>query len=291
MDHVIEIDAPDSASDSTSAPSGEDSLLFIGNATMLIRVDGFTVLTDPTFVHRHESVPIGYGMHTTRLTDPAVEITDLPPIDVVLLSHLHGDHFDQVAREQLSKTLPVVTTKQSAGQLRELGFDASLGLATWDTVTLRKGTSTMTITACPGQHGPGVVDFALPDVMGSVLEFGAGDTQRRLYITGDTLLIDDLAEIPRRYPRLDVGVFHLGGTKVMGVLVTMDAEQGVEAVRLIDAGTSIPVHYDDYDVFTSSLEEFLAAAEGAGLRERIQPLGRGDTFSLAARQGAAPDAS
>ena len=209
----------------------------------------------------------------------------------MLLSHLHGDHFDQVAREQLSKTLPVVTTKQSAGQLRELGFDASLGLDTWDTVTLRKGTSAMTITACPGQHGPGVVDFALPDVMGSVLGFGAGDTQRRLYITGDTLLIDDLAEIPRRYPRLDVGVFHLGGTKVMGVLVTMDAEQGVEAVRLIDAGTSIPVHYDDYDVFTSSLEEFLAAAEGAGLRERIQPLGRGDAFSLAARQGAAPDPS
>ena len=125
--------------------------------------------------------------------------------------------------------------------------------------------------------------------MGSVLELGAGGIERRIYISGDTLMIDDLAEIPQRYPRLDVGIFHLGGTKVMGVLVTMDADQGVEAVRLMDAGTSIPVHYDDYDVFTSSLEDFLAAAEKAGLRERIHPLGRGDTFSLAGpRPGARP---
>ncbi len=267
----------------------EDSLLFIGNATMLLQVEGFTILTDPTFVHRHESVPIGYGMRTTRLTDPAVELSDLPDPDLVLLSHFHGDHFDHVAQEQLPRSIPIVTTHQSAGQLRELGFDAAVGLDTWDTMTLHKGGRTMTITACPGQHGPGLVDFALPDVMGSVLEVGAGAAQRRIYISGDTLLIDDLAEIPRRYPRLDVAVFHLGGTKVVGVLVTMDADQGVEAVRLMDAGTSIPVHYDDYDVFTSSLEDFLAAADRAGLRERIHPLGRGDTFSLAGpRPGARP---
>ncbi len=74
---------------------------------MLLQVDGFTILTDPTFVHRHESVPIGYGMHTTRLTDPAREIADLPDLDLVLLSHFHGDHVDQVAQEQLPKSVPV----------------------------------------------------------------------------------------------------------------------------------------------------------------------------------------
>jgi len=279
MDHAIAIDA------STATEVGEESLLFIGNATMLIRVDGFTILTDPTFVHRHESVPLGYGLHTTRLTDPALEIDDLPPLDFVLLSHFHGDHFDQVVQERLPRSVPVLTTRQSALQLRELGFEGAVGLDTWDTVTLTKGSSTLRLTACPGQHGPGLADFALPDVMGSVIEFGRGEAGRRLYISGDTLLIDDLAEIPRRYPRLDVGVFHLGGTRVMGMLVTMDADQGVDAVRLIDAGTSIPVHYDDYDVFTSSLEDFLDAAEGAGLRDRIHALRRGETFSLALRPG------
>jgi L-ascorbate metabolism protein UlaG (beta-lactamase superfamily) len=275
MDHVIPLPAPDDA-DATA----EDSLMFIGNATLLLRVDGFTVLTDPTFVHRHESVPIGYGLHTTRLTDPAVDIEDLPPIDFVLLSHFHGDHFDRVAQERLPRSVPVLTTQQSSRQLRELGFDGAVGLDTWDTVTLTKGAGRLRITACPGRHGPGLADLVLPDVMGSVLEFGAADAQRRIYLSGDTLLIDELADIPRRYPDLDVGVFHLGGTRVMGLLVTMDAEQGVEAVRLLDARTSIPVHFDDYDVFTSSLEEFLAAADAAGLRERITPLDRGETFRI-----------
>ena len=280
MDHVIALDAlPSSAAAEISHPGG-DSLMFIGNATMLLRVDGFTILTDPTFVHRHESVPLGYGLHTKRLTDPAVEIDELPPVDLVLLSHFHGDHFDRVAQERLPRSIPVITTHQSSRELRELGFGGAVGLDTWDSVTLTRGDRRLQITACPGQHGPGPADMLLPDVMGSVLEFGHADARRRLYISGDTLLVDDLQEIPRRYPAIDVAVLHLGGTKVMGVLVTMDADQGVEAVRLIDAGTSVPVHYDDYDVFTSSLEDFLDAARAAGLRERIHPVQRGETFPL-----------
>jgi L-ascorbate metabolism protein UlaG (beta-lactamase superfamily) len=274
MDHVITIPA------ANDAPTEEDSLLFIGNATMLLRLDGFTILTDPTFVHRHESVPLGYGLHTTRLTDPAVEMDDLPPIDFVLLSHFHGDHFDRVAQEGLPRSIPVLTTRQSSLQLRELGFEGAVGLDTWDTVTLTKGAGSLRLTSCPGQHGPGVADLVLPDVMGSLLEFGGADERRRIYISGDTLLVDDLAEIPRRHPDIDVGVFHLGGTRVLGLLVSMDADQGVEAVRLLDARTSIPVHYDDYDVFTSSLQEFLDAADAAGLGQRIHPLRRGETFRV-----------
>jgi len=275
MDHVITIPAGNDA-----PTEGGGSLLFIGNATMLLRLDGFTILTDPTFVHRHESVPLGYGLHTTRLTDPAVEMGDLPPIDFVLLSHLHGDHFDRVAQQGLPRSIPVLTTRQSSRQLRELGFEGAVGLDTWDTVTLSKGAGSLRLTACPGQHGPGVADLVLPDVMGSLLEFGGAGERRSIYISGDTLLVDDLAEIPRRHPDIDVGVFHLGGTRVLGLLVSMDADQGVEAVRLLDARTSIPVHYDDYDVFTSSLQEFLDAADAAGLGQSIHPLRRGETFRI-----------
>ena len=74
-----------------------DSLTFIGNATVLLRVAELTILTDPNFIHRGEEVPLGYGLSTTRLTDPAMEIEDLPPLDLVLLSHFHGDHSDRVA--------------------------------------------------------------------------------------------------------------------------------------------------------------------------------------------------
>ena len=62
-----------------SSDMATGSIFFIGNATVLIRYAGFTILTDPTFVHMHEQVPLGYGLHATRLTNPAVEIDDLPP--------------------------------------------------------------------------------------------------------------------------------------------------------------------------------------------------------------------
>ena len=118
--------------------------------------------------------------------------------------------------------------------------------------------------------------------MGSVVQTDdGGATRRRLYISGDTLVHEALSEIPRRYPALDVAVLHLGGTKVMGVMVTMDAPQGVEVMRLVDAGTTIPVHYDDYDVFTSTLEDFLEAARADDLGDRITALRRGDTYAFA----------
>jgi len=86
-----------SAPASTPTEAGTGSIVFIGNATVLLRIAGFTILTDPTFIHKHEQTWLGGGLHTTRLTDPAIELADLPPLDFVLLSHFHGDHFDQVA--------------------------------------------------------------------------------------------------------------------------------------------------------------------------------------------------
>ena len=112
----------DLAPGSAAADVASGSIYFIGNATVLIRYGGFTVLTDPTFIHMHEQVSIGYGMHSTRLTNPAMEIQDLPPLDLLLLSHFHGDHFDQVAEQELDKSLPIVTTPEAAKALNERGF-------------------------------------------------------------------------------------------------------------------------------------------------------------------------
>ena len=93
-------------------------------------------------------------------------------------------------------------------------------------------------------------------------------------------MVDELADIPRRYPAIDIGVFHLGGTKVMGILVSMDAKQGLEALKLIDPGTVVPVHHADYDVFTSPLEDFLEATDRASLRAKVRPLAPGETWEL-----------
>src|SRR4051794_4342057 len=112
------------------------SITFIGNATTLIRLGELTLLTDPNFIHRHEKVDIGYGMHATRLTDPALDIDGLPSIDAVLLSHFHGDHFDQVAEQSLPRDLPIVTNPEAAESLRERGFRDVRAIRPWEDVLL-----------------------------------------------------------------------------------------------------------------------------------------------------------
>jgi L-ascorbate metabolism protein UlaG (beta-lactamase superfamily) len=261
--------------------TNEGSILFIGNATVLIRVAGFTILTDPTFIHKHEQTWLGGGLHTTRLTDPAIELADLPPLDLVLLSHFHGDHFDQVAERDLDRALPIVTTPQSANDLEERGFANCIPLEVWESLSVEKGSAKLRITATPARHGPPLVDLVLPDVMGSVLDVTRADgSASRIYITGDTLVIDELREIPRRFPDIDIALLHLGGTRVLGILVSMDAKQGVEAMRIVDPALAIPIHYNDYDVFTSPLSDFQDEVRAAGLEDRVHYLSHGETYTF-----------
>jgi L-ascorbate metabolism protein UlaG (beta-lactamase superfamily) len=265
----------------TAAATNEGSIFFIGNATVLLRVAGFTILTDPTFIHKHEQTWLGGGLHTTRLTDPAIELADLPPLDLVLLSHFHGDHFDQVAERDLDRALPIVTTPQSANDLEERGFTNCISLDVWESLSVEKGPARLRITATPARHGPPLVDFVLPDVMGSVLDVTTADGgASRIYITGDTLVIDELQEIPQRFPDIDIALLHLGGTRVLGILVSMDAKQGVEAMLIVDPALAIPIHYNDYDVFTSPLSDFQEEVRAAGLEDRVHYLSHGETYTF-----------
>jgi len=134
----------------------------------------------------------------------------------------------------------------------------------------------------PGTHGPGPLAGLLPPVMGSMLEFGAAGSQTllRLYISGDTLIHDALREIPRRYPDIDLALLHLGGTRILGLMLTMDAAQGVRALQLIAPRRAIPIHYDDYTVFRSPLGDFKSAVEAAGLADKVTYLDRGETYTF-----------
>jgi L-ascorbate metabolism protein UlaG (beta-lactamase superfamily) len=258
------------------------SIFFVGTATTIIRYAGFTLLTDPNFLHAGDHVHLGYGLTSQRLTNPAIEIEALPPLDLCLLSHMHEDHWDRVAEAKLPKSLPIVTTHHAAASLERQGFTQPHPLNTWDNLTVSKGATWLRITAMPGKHGPGFLNALLPPVMGSMLEWGmAGSTARfRLYISGDTLIHNNLKDIPQRYPHIDLALLHLGGTRVLGVLVTMDAQQGIRAIRLIRPKQAIPIHYNDYTAFKSPLEDFKRAVEEAKLETEIHYLNHGDTYTF-----------
>jgi L-ascorbate metabolism protein UlaG (beta-lactamase superfamily) len=265
----------------TGTVASTGSILFIGNATTLIEYAGFTVLTDPNFLHRGQHARLGHGLRSRRLTNPARQIDELAPFDMVVLSHLHGDHWDDVAEAKLDRRLPIVTTPRAAETLGAKGF-ATEPLARWDSVVFNKGGMTLRITAMPGRHGPALFSRLLPDVMGSMLEFETASGRRllRLYITGDTLVHDTLREIRARYADIDLALLHLGGARVLGVLVTMDGAQGVELMEIVKPHRAIPIHYDDYAVFKSPLADFQHAVQRAGLADRLQYLARGERYTL-----------
>lgn len=256
------------------------SIFFVGTATTIIRYGGFTILTDPNFLHAGDHVHLGYGLRSKRLTQPAMEIDELPKLDLVVLSHMHEDHFDRVAAERLARQVPIVSTPDAVARLTDLGFTSTHALEQWDRLTFRKGNVRLRVTSMPGRHGGPLVSKALPPVMGSMLEFrsGAGSTLLRLYISGDTLMFRDLKEIPKRYPDIDIALLHLGGTRIMGVLLTMDGKQGVEAVKLLQPQIVIPIHYNDYTVFKSPLDDFKREVEAAGLEESVRYLAHGETY-------------
>lgn len=267
----------------------QGEILFIGTATVLIRCLGFTILTDPNFLHQGQHAALGYGLRSRRLTEPARTIAELPPLDFVILSHHHGDHFDEVAARDLDKDVPIITTPRAARKLGRQGFRRPFALDTWETQTVTRGATRARITAVPARHAPQPLQVLLPPVMGSMIDFGRGDEDLfRLYISGDTLMYDRLAEIPERYPHIDLGLFHLGGTRVLGVMVTMDGADGVRAVRLVAPRAAIPIHFDDYTVFKSPLSDFKdAVAEANDLPTDVHYLDRGETyrFDLGRRTG------
>lgn len=253
----------------------EASLEFIGTATTVLRLGPHTLLTDPDFRHRGHRAYLGNGLFSKRRTEPALQPEDLPRLDGVVLSHLHGDHFDPIARDRLDRDLPVLTTPAASRTLRRWGFEAARGLATWETVRLAQD---LTVTSAPGQHAPGPARRLLPPVMGSVIEWTGGDRPFRVYITGDTLFRPWLGDVGERLGPLDAMVIHLGGTRALGLLVTMDGAQGADLVELLRPPLTVPVHYDDYTVFRSPLEDFVRRA--AGLPTTVRTVTRGETVSL-----------
>jgi L-ascorbate metabolism protein UlaG (beta-lactamase superfamily) len=265
------------------------SVTFVGTATSVLRLGAFTILTDPNFLHRGQRAYLGRGLWSRRLTEPALGVGEVPPLDLVLLSHLHGDHFDRVARRGLDRAVPLVTTPHAARRLARQGF-ATHGLRTWERWSAGRsgaeGEEELTVESLPAVHATGVLGRLLPPVMGSLLEHRvAGEVRRRVLVSGDTLTGEHLDAIRERHPDVDLALVHLGGTKVLGRLVTMDGAQGVDFLRRVAPRSAVPIHHDDYGVFRSPLADFLSAADRAGVRSAVRTVERGETLDLTAHDG------
>ncbi len=187
----------------------EVRITHIGGPTTLIAVGGWRLLTDPTFDPPGRTYTFGWGTGSRKLVGPAIAVSDLPPIDAVLLTHdHHGDNLDLAGRALLPSAGVVVTTVSGATRLG----GGARGLAPWAATRLEAlGRPTIEITATPCRHGPPLSHPLAGDVIGFALRWD-GQQHGVLWISGDTVLYDGVRHVADRL-RVGTALLHLGGVQ------------------------------------------------------------------------------
>ncbi len=131
LDHLSHIPPAPCKPDLAGWADHELAATCLGHATVLIRIGGLTILTDPVFSLR---IGMGLGLLTAgplRHLAPALSMEELPPIDLILLSHAHFDHLDRPTLNRLPKTIPIITAPRTRDLIADLGFQRITELR-WD---------------------------------------------------------------------------------------------------------------------------------------------------------------
>ena len=245
------------------------TITLIGGPTALIELDGFRLLTDPTFDDPGDyTLPHAILKKTAK---PALAADRIGAVDAVLLSHdQHSDNLDVSGRAFLQKADRVFTTEAGAGRL---GGNAQ-GLRPWETTEVAKGNSSaLDIMATPARHGPIGIEPLSGDVVGFVIS-SRTKAFKPLYITGDTVWFDGVAEVQRRFAPGLVLLF-AGAAQTRGKLnLTMNANDAIEAAFAFAGAVIVPIHTDGWAHFTESgddLEKAFKALGHGGRMRRLQP--------------------
>jgi L-ascorbate metabolism protein UlaG (beta-lactamase superfamily) len=255
-----------------SSFTGNVSITHITTATAIINIDGVRFLTDPVFCPAGSEYTSSSWSKVPNLEDygftgeppkgilrsyggPALQLHDLPPIDAVLLSHEdHVDNLDPLGR-QLLDGRRVFTTPDGAHNLQPR--PGVLGLHPWQTITINIGGKSFRITGTPCKHFPG------GDVTGFIVEcdsFGVNvaGLPNVVYFSGDTVWIDELAEIKRKW-HVSIAILNLGNARFKhpnGVLqVTFDGKQAAHLMRVLAVDRMVPMHFESWGHFTEHQED------------------------------------
>jgi L-ascorbate metabolism protein UlaG (beta-lactamase superfamily) len=254
----------------------EVGLTLIGGPTVLIEVGGLRLLTDPTF----DPAGTSYALpHVTleKRTGPAVAAGKIGPLDAVLLSHdQHSDNLDHAGRALLAEVPAVLTTRVGAGRLG----GTSRGLAPWETAELRAASGRLLhVTATPARHGPAGIEPLSGDVVGFLI--GLERPGDAIYVTGDTVWYDGVAEVARRYrPRLVV--LFAGAARTRGAIhLTMSANDAIETAHAFPEARIVAVHNEGWAHFSESRQDLEQAFTALGLGDRLQRLEAGAAVRLA----------
>lgn len=249
---------------------------YIGGPTALLEMGGLRLLTDPTFDPAGSEYPT--AAYTLRKTQgPALSVDEIGKVDAVLLSHDHHfDNLDVAGRAMLARGRRVITTPAGA---ERLGGNA-IGLEAWESIELPTADGgVLQVTSTPARHGPPGGDRG--PVTGFVLEL-AGRGEPAVYVTGDTVWYEGVAEVAQRFTVGAVLLF-AGAARVSAAgpsHLTFDARDAVELARAFPAAVIAPLHYEGWEHFSEGRPELERAFGDAGLSTRLRWLTSGEPREL-----------
>ncbi len=252
-------------------------ITWLGHSTLLIEVDGFTVLTDPVFGER--ASPVSFA-GARRFHPTPITIAQLPPLDAVVLSHDHYDHLCAASQRELARRrVPIVTSLGVGAHLERLGADAQLvtELDWWESHKITAvGRGEIAFTATPSQHfsGRGLTDRNTTLWSSFVIE----TEHRRLFFSGDTGLTDEFAAVAQRFGRFDVTMLEIGAWHPAWGNIHLGPANALRAFEMLGGGALLPVHWGTFDLALHAWDEpaetLLSLAGPAQARVLTPRLGR-----------------
>lgn len=240
-------------------------ITYIGGPTALLELGGARLLTDPTFDPGGSAytTPV-YTLH--KSLGPALAADAIGHLDAVLLSHdQHFDNLDRSGRSVVALAGAVITTPAAA---ERIGHPA-IGLEPWTSIDLPTAQGHLRVTGTPCRHGPPNGDRG--PVTGFVLTLDERP-DRRVYVSGDTVWYEGVAEVARRFSPA-VAVLFMGAARVREVgpaHLTLTAEEGVEVARAMPDAVIVPVHFEGWEHFSEGRAVIAKTFADAGLGERLR---------------------
>ncbi len=242
---------------------------WLGHSTVLLKVDGFTILTDPVFSAR---VGLNFGPVTVgikRLVDVAAAFEELPAIDLVLLSHAHMDHFDLPSLRRLENArTQVVTAEKTSDLLRPKRYRAVHELG-WNE-TVQAGSAS--VTAFEVAHwGARMRSDIYRGYNGYLVEAG----RHRIVFGGDTAYTEAFKQVRSSKP-VQLAIMPIGAYDPW-IRVHCNPEQAWTMANDAGAEYVLPVHHQTFQLSREPrlepIERMLAAAGSQPERVCVHEIG------------------
>ncbi|MGF1694911.1 MBL fold metallo-hydrolase [Vibrio lamellibrachiae] len=219
-----------------------DAIYRLGHSTLLIRLNETLIMTDPVFSDR--ASPVQWA-GPKRFHESPISIADLPPIDVVIISHDHYDHLDKSAIKDLKEKVKVFITPLKVGQrLINWGVPSEQVIELdWWQETKVEG---INIVATPSQHFSGRGLFDKNETLWASWVIQSSD--KNLFFSGDSGYFSGFKEIGDKYGPFDVTMMETGAYNKLWKEIHMMPEETMQAHIDLQGRYLLPVHNGTFDL-------------------------------------------